>query len=184
MNKLIVSNHFPTTELNAVHVVDNSLTTSKISIKHFCDQNKWVVVYFYPKNETVVCATAVKKFIELQNEFVKNNCVLIGVSVDSVSHHENWFNKELKQLGFNHILASDEDHKLANELNILTSKNFTQRATYIISPENECYYFSIIHLHVERNVQEILNILQACQSAHEGKLVPCDWKPGQNFIKK
>ena len=44
---------------------------------------KWVVLFFYPVDFTFVCPTEILAFSQMAAEFRKNNCEVLGCSVDS-----------------------------------------------------------------------------------------------------
>ena len=65
-------------------------TIGKICLKDFVDQGKYIVLFCHPLNHTFVCPTEINAFSDLAPEFAKNNCVVIGASVDSVYSHFAW----------------------------------------------------------------------------------------------
>ena len=71
-------------------------------------QNKPVVIYFYPKDNTPGCTTQACSFRDAYQDFQDLGVEVIGVSSDSVSSHQN-FQQKFK-LPF--ILLSDADKKL------------------------------------------------------------------------
>ncbi len=54
---------------------------------------KNVVLYFYPKDDTPGCTIEANQFTQLASEFAKADTVVIGVSKDSCSSHENFIKK-------------------------------------------------------------------------------------------
>lgn len=54
---------------------------------------KWVVIYFYPKDNTPGCTTQAKTYEENLNEFKKRGIEVIGISKDSVASHSNFASK-------------------------------------------------------------------------------------------
>src|SRR5262245_47384615 len=52
-----------------------------VSLKEF--HGKWVVLYFYPKDMTTGCTIEAHNFQRDQDQYVKRNAVVLGVSVDS-----------------------------------------------------------------------------------------------------
>lgn len=71
-------------------------------------QNKPVVIYFYPKDNTPGCTTQACSFRDAYQDFQDLGAEVIGVSGDSVSSHQNFQQKH--KLPF--ILLSDSDRKL------------------------------------------------------------------------
>ncbi len=71
-------------------------------------KEKWIVLYFYPKDNTPGCTVEAVDFTSLKKEFENLGTVVLGVSPDSVKSHQNFINK--KELGIN--LLSDPDHNV------------------------------------------------------------------------
>ena len=71
-------------------------------------QGKWVLLYFYPKDNTSGCTKEACDFQISHVEFRKNNAVVIGISKDSVSSHKKFADKYF--LPFE--LLSDTDAKV------------------------------------------------------------------------
>jgi len=55
--------------------------------------NKNVVLYFYPKDDTPGCTIEANQFTELASEFAKFDTVVIGVSKDSCESHQAFIDK-------------------------------------------------------------------------------------------
>ena len=99
----------------------------------------WLVLYFYPKDDTPGCTTEACNFRDARDDIVKlNDTVIIGISKDSVASHA----KFAKKYGLNFKLLSDPDHKIIETYNSWGKKKFmgreftgTLRNTFLISPE-------------------------------------------------
>ena len=52
------------------------------------NQGKSVVIYFYPKDDTPGCTTEGANFRDLMAEFSALDCIIVGVSRDTVASHE------------------------------------------------------------------------------------------------
>ena len=99
-------------------------------------KGKWVVLYFYPKDETPGCTTQACELRDNIFAFRKENAVILGVSVDDVASHEK-FAKE-HSLPFD-ILA-DPKHEASEKYGVLTTFGTTQlasRQTFLISPDGK-----------------------------------------------
>lgn len=75
---------------------------------------KWLIIYFYPKDDTKGCTIQGKTFTESKNEFDKENISIIGVSQDNVDSHKEFHDK----FWFSIDLLSDEDCKLIKSIGI------------------------------------------------------------------
>ena len=98
-------------------------------------KSKFVVLYFYPKDDTSGCTIETNDFNKLLNKFKKLDCIIFGVSKDSLESHKKW-SKKLK-LKFN--LLSDEKKISLKGYKVWAKKKFmgrefmgTIRSTFVI----------------------------------------------------
>ncbi len=103
-------------------------------------QGKWVILYFYPKDNTPGCTTEACDFTASFPEFNALNAVILGVSPDSPKKHRNFIEK--KELTI--TLLADEEKEVANLYNVWQlKKNYGReymgivRSTFLISPEGK-----------------------------------------------
>ncbi len=96
---------------------------------------KTVIVYFYPKDDTPGCTTEGQDFRDHWSAFLNKNCIIVGVSRDSLNSHEKF--KEKMQFPFD--LLSDIDEKVCNLFDVLKMKNMygkqvrgIERSTFVI----------------------------------------------------
>ena len=57
------------------------------------NKNKFLIIYFYPRDHTPGCTNEAKDFSKLYKEFKKLNCEIFGISKDSVESHKKFINK-------------------------------------------------------------------------------------------
>jgi thioredoxin-dependent peroxiredoxin len=98
----------------------------------------WVVVYFYPKDNSPGCTVEAEGFREMQDEFDKEGAIVIGVSTDSCESHQGFIAS--KRLPFS--LWSDPEHVLMEAFGTWGEKSMmgkkymgTTRSTFLIDPE-------------------------------------------------
>jgi len=104
---------------------------------------KWVVLYFYPKDDTPGCTTEACEFTEGIQNFRKLDAIVVGVSPDSVKSHRKFADKY--KLDF--TLLSDPEHKVLEAYGAWHGK-FTlgikplsvTRSTVIIDPEGKIVF--------------------------------------------
>lgn len=77
-----------------------------VSSKDFA--GKWLVLYFYPKDNTSGCTKEAEDFSALKEEFRKEGCEILGASPDSVQSHKRF----RKQHSLSITLLSDPDKTL------------------------------------------------------------------------
>ena len=120
------------------------------SAPHFClpdqDGNRtcledirgtWVVLYFYPKDNTAGCSLEAKDFSCLKNDFEAENTVILGVSKDSQESHKRFIEKKELEIK----LLSDRQADIHKAYDVLHPKRLrgrestgTVRTTFLINP--------------------------------------------------
>ncbi len=127
---------------------------------------KWIVLYFYPKDNTPGCTTQACDFTLSQPLFEDLDAVIVGVSPDSPKKHRNFIEK--KKLGI--TLLADEDKELCTSYGVWQLKKFmgreymgVVRSTFIINPDGK-----IVALwekvKVKGHVEEVREKLRQLQS--------------------
>lgn len=101
---------------------------------------KNMIIFFYPKDSTPGCTLEGQQFNQYLAEFRKLNCVVIGVSRDSVKSHQNFCQKQ----GYEFDLLSDSDEKLCQIFDVIKEKNMygkkvigIERSTFVINAKGE-----------------------------------------------
>jgi peroxiredoxin Q/BCP len=103
-------------------------------------KGKWVVLYFYPKDNTSGCTIEAKDFTASNNDFKEIGAVVLGVSPDSTNSHQKFITKH--SLGIN--LLSDQEHKTLENYGAWGKKKMygreffgVVRSTYLINPKGK-----------------------------------------------
>ncbi len=107
---------------------------SFVSLKDY--RGKWVVLYFYPKDQTPGCSREAHNFQVDQPKYAARNAVVLGVSLDSVDSHKTFCAKE----GLNFKLLADTEHKVTDSYGSLTNLGlvkFAARHTFLIDPSGK-----------------------------------------------
>jgi thioredoxin-dependent peroxiredoxin len=113
---------------------DFTLTSQEdtaVSLKDY--RGKWVILYFYPKDQTSGCTREAHNFQIDQAKYNERNSVILGVSVDSVDSHKKFCTKE----GLNFKLLADKEGRVSQEYGSLTNlgvAKFSARHTFLIDP--------------------------------------------------
>ena len=101
---------------------------------------KYVVIYFYPKDDTPGCTIETNDFNKLFPKFKKLGCDVYGVSKDNLKSHNKF--KEKYKIKFD--LLADEDLKVLKKYKVWGKKKFmgrefmgTIRSTYLIDKKGE-----------------------------------------------
>lgn len=100
-------------------------------------KGKWVVFYFYPKDETPGCTTEACSLRDARDDIAALGAEIIGVSKDGASSHEKFKAKHT----LNFTLLTDADTAVMREYGAWGKKMFGQegvlRKTFIINPEGQ-----------------------------------------------
>jgi len=176
---LSVGHIFPGFNLKATISSDINSAFTEINDKSYKD--KWLVVFFWPKDFTFVCPTEIAEFGKLNKDFKDRDAQVLGVSTDSEFVHLAWrqHKEELNKLPF--PMLADIKRELSAALGILDPvEGVAQRATFIVDPESIIRFTMVTDLSVGRNVKEVLRVLDALQT---DELCPCNWQKGQDTLK-
>jgi peroxiredoxin Q/BCP len=111
-----------------------SQQSTPVSLKDY--RGNWVVLYFYPKDQTPGCTREAHNFQADQSKYAELHAVVLGVSVDSVDSHKKFCAKE----GLNFKLLADSDGKVSRSYGSLTNLavvKFAKRNTFLIDPNGK-----------------------------------------------
>lgn len=129
-------------------------------------RGKWIVLYFYPKDNTPGCTTEACDFSDAAPDFSSLNAVILGVSADSTAKHRDFIDK--KDLSI--TLLSDESTSMMQEYGVWAmKKNYGKeymgivRSTFIINPEGivKAIWKNVKVKEHARIVKEKLEVLQS-----------------------
>ena len=116
------------------------LSTSKYKYSLKDSLGKYIVLYFYPKDDTPGCTLETNDFNKLISKFKKLGCDVYGVSKDSLKSHNKF--KEKYKIKFD--LLADEELKVLRKYKVWGKKKFmgrefmgTIRSTYLIDKKGE-----------------------------------------------
>ena len=121
---------------------DFSLPDQNGDVKTLADYaGKWLVLYFYPKDNTPGCTTEACSFRDEREAIADlGNAEVVGISKDSVRSHKKFVDK----YHLNFILLSDPEHKVIEAYGSWKPLKFmgreymgTQRNTFIITPDGK-----------------------------------------------
>jgi len=121
------------------HLPDLELDTDchgKILLKDYL--GKYLVLYFYPKDDTPGCTLEAKDFSKLYEEFKALNCEVIGISRDNLNKHKKFKDK----YSLSHVLGTADDEKFYQSFGALSEKSMfgvkyigLDRSTFLINPQ-------------------------------------------------
>lgn len=104
---------------------------NKHSLKDYA--GKWLVLYFYPEDDTPGCTTEACNFRDAREVIAElGNAEVVGISKDSVESHKKFVDK----YGLNFTLLSDESHEVMKAYDSWGTM-MANRNTFIINPKGE-----------------------------------------------
>lgn len=144
------------------------LTLGKAGAANLSDyRDFWLVLYFYPKDNTPGCTTEGIDFNALYPKFRKAGADVLGVSRDSVRSHQNFCAKH----GFAFDLVSDADETLCRAFDVIKPKKLygrdyvgIERSTFLIDPKGRVAA-AWRGVSVAGHAQEVLRTLLDLQKA-------------------
>ena len=83
----------------------------------------FVIIYFYPKDDTPGCTIETNDFNKLLPKFKKLNCEILGISKDNLKSHDKFRDKY--KIKFD--LLADEEIKVLKKYNVWAKKKFMGR---------------------------------------------------------
>lgn len=137
---------------------------SDIEISLYDFRGKWVVLYFYPKDNTSGCTREACDFRDNYERITKFNAEVIGISPDSIKSHKNFKSK----YNLNFHLVADPEKEICKTYDVLGEKSMygkkylgVVRSTYIIDPKGIIRYVNpkvSVDGHVDEIIKELTNL--------------------------
>jgi len=125
-------------------------------------RGKWVVLYFYPKDNTPGCTTEACSFRDGINALIAKDAVVLGVSVDNKESHLSF----AKEYNLPFSLLADDDAVVAGLYNALLDLKiikFAKRHSFIIDP-NGIIRKIYRNVDPDKHVREVMADLKQLQS--------------------
>lgn len=125
-------------------------------------QSNWLVLYFYPKDDTPGCTVEAKDFSQYSPQFDAKKAKILGVSPDSEKSHCKFIHKHDLSIQ----LLSDPEHQLCEAYGVWQLKKFmgkeymgVVRSTFLIAPDgNLAHTWS--NVRTKGHVEKVLSKLQ------------------------
>ena len=134
-----------------------------VSLENFA--NQWLILYFYPKDNTPGCTNEAKDFTNYQPEFSELGAKIVGVSPDSETSHGKFIDKHDLTIQ----LLSDPEHQVIETYGAWRLKKFmgkeymgVVRSTFLITPDGKiARVWDKVRVkgHVEKVLQELKTLV-------------------------
>lgn len=179
-------------EFSAQAVVNGGVFEENFSLNKYLG-NKYVVLFFYPKDFTFVCPTELHAFQEKLAEFEKRNTAIVAVSTDTEQSHWGWLQLPKNQGGIQGVtypLVADTNKTISKNYDVLAGDYFyddndqlqasgeliAYRGLFLIDKEGIVRHQIVNDLPLGRNVDEALRMVDALQFNEEnGEACPANW---------
>ncbi|PKQ45548.1 peroxiredoxin [Confluentibacter flavum] len=196
----LVGKKFPNLNVDAMNDMGD---TFKVNVlEEAVNNNKKVLLFWYPKDFTFVCPTELHAFQAAIGEFEKRNTILIGASCDTPEVHFAWLNTSKDNGGIEGVtypILADTNRNLSSILGILDitketydeetgtvlleGDNVTYRATYLIDENGLVQHESVNNMPLGRNVNEYLRLIDAlAHNQKHGEVCPANWEEGKDAM--
>jgi peroxiredoxin Q/BCP len=126
---------------------------------------KYVVLYFYPKDDTPGCTIETNDFNKLLPKFKKINCQIYGISKDNMKSHNKF--KEKYKIKFD--LLADDEIKIVKSYKVWVKKKFMgrefmgiTRSTFLINQKGKIIKIWS-NVKVKDHAQDVLDALVSIQ---------------------
>ena len=163
--------------------------------------NKYVVLFFYPKDFTFVCPTELHAFQDALAAFEERDVQLVACSTDSEQSHWGWLQQSADQGGIKGItypivadtnktisanfdvLAAGYDYNDNDEL-VADGEMVAYRGLFLIDKEGIVQHQLVNNMPLGRSVDEVLRMVDALQFFQEnGEVCPANWHKGDVGLK-
>ncbi len=138
--------------------------TNTVSLDDFRD--RWLILYFYPKDDTPGCTVEATDFTALKDQFTELGAAIVGVSPDSTESHCKFITKH--DLGLQ--LISDPERQVIEAYNVWRLKKFmgkeymgVVRSTFLIAPDGKlAHIWNNVRAkgHAEKVLQKLAELVQ------------------------
>ena len=156
-----------------LRVVDFHQRSSRVSLADY--RGSWLALIFYPRDFSFVCPTELTAFSGKIASFQKRDCRILGISIDDLETHKRWLVTDPSDggvAGLRFSLGTDPRGEMCRAYGVWRDDELPNRGLFLIDPKGVLRYSVIHDLGVGRNVDGVLQVLDALQS---GGLCPANW---------
>ncbi|MFI5158625.1 MAG: peroxiredoxin [Sphingobacteriales bacterium] len=140
--------------LFTLHDQDNKL----FNVRDYIGK-KVLVLYFYPKDESMVCTKEACAFRDEFNDFTKAGAIVIGINGGTVASHKEF--QQHYKLPF--ILLSDQDNKVYNLFGIKSKMFIPGRVTYVVDLHGKVVYMHEAMMQGKEHADDALQFIKAAK---------------------
>ena len=121
-----------------------------------CIGKKVMVIYFYPKDESMVCTKEACAFRDNFNEFTKEGAIVVGINGGTVASHKSF--QQHYKLPF--ILLSDPNNKVYTLFGVKNSMFMPGRETFVVNLKGKIVYTHTAMLQGKAHADDALEFIR------------------------
>ena len=131
-------------------------------------RGKWLVLYFYPKDDTPGCTTEAKNFTSDYKAIEKLGAVVVGASLDNIESHKKFAAK----YNIPYTLLADKDEVMATAYDVVKNiplMHYAKRQTFIINPQGviaKFYEDVTASEHSQQVINDLSRLIEAQKSSN------------------
>lgn len=118
-------------------------------------KGKWVVLYFYPKDDTPGCTKEACSFRDNYSKYQKLGIQVFGVSIDNTDSHDAF----AKKFHLSFPLLADTDKKVSMAYGAFGNGKYSDRYTFVIKPDQTIGHI-FKKVNVEAHADEVLAAIE------------------------
>ena len=171
----------------------------KFSLDQFIGE-KYVVLFFYPKDFTFVCPTELHRFQDEIAQFESRGVQVVGCSTDSEFSHWAWLNTPKNKGGIEGVtypLVADINKTIAEDYDVLAGdvildedddiqiegELVAYRGLFLIDKAGTVRHQVVNDMPLGRSINECLRVIDALQHFEQhGEVCPMDWQKGDDAM--
>lgn len=162
--------------------------------------NKYVILFFYPKDFTFVCPTELHAFQAKLAEFEKRNTAVVAVSTDTEQSHWGWLQLPKDKGGIGGVtypIVADTNKTISANYDVLNGEYFydennqmqataelvAYRGLFLIDKNGVVRHQLVNDLPLGRNIDEALRMVDSLQFLEtKGEVCPANWTAGKDGL--
>jgi peroxiredoxin 2/4 len=160
-------------------------STGEVTLSAF--RGSYVVLFFWPLDNTFVCPTEIIAFDKRLDQFKQRGCEVLGVSIDSAFSHIAWREKPVAQGGIGPVaypMIADIKHEICRAYGVQHPNGPALRASFLIDKNGVVRHQVVNDLPLGRNIDEMLRMVDALKFFEEnGEVCPAGWSSGDDAMK-
>lgn len=185
----------------AAAVLDGEEIVEDFSLDQYLG-DKYVILFFYPKDFTFVCPTELHAFQERLAELKKLNTEVVAVSTDTEQSHWGWLQMSKDNGGIEGVkypIVADTNKTISANYDVLAGNYYydeedqlcsdgemvAYRGLFLIDREGVVRHQVVNDMPLGRSVDEAIRMVKALQFFEtKGEVCPANWDEGKEGMKE